>query len=378
MRASSPVRVRDAGARRCSPGSCARRRARLRTRSRAARAALSTARRPRREPQPVADRTAWLVRSWRERRQGATIDVPAGDLPRAVRHRPHRAPARRPAPRISSATADAHRRRSRGRRRRSTASRSAAPAWISGRTTRPFTSPARARSSSTTASTMSCTASTSGRPTARASRATPSSARHGRWSRSIRSRRRRKPAGGELCEVTLEPEPPGQRRPYLELVRARRGGNTIRDTRDGIYFSFVDRTDVRDNDIAGRALRPALHVLGRQPLRGQRLPRQRRRRGAHVLEGHRAAPQPVPRQPEPPLLRRAAADGRRHARSRTTGSSATPWACSSRAATATGCWTTRSIATTSASTSRTAPTATSSPATASPATCIPSRPPAAT
>ena len=35
--------------------------------------------------------------------------------------------------------------------------------------------------------------------------------------------------------------------------------NTIRDTRDGVYFSFVDRTEVRDNDIEG--VRYGLHYM---------------------------------------------------------------------------------------------------------------------
>jgi nitrous oxidase accessory protein len=36
-------------------------------------------------------------------------------------------------------------------------------------------------------------------------------------------------------------------------------GNVIRDTRDGIYFSFVDRSTVRDNDIA--RVRYGLHYM---------------------------------------------------------------------------------------------------------------------
>ena len=35
--------------------------------------------------------------------------------------------------------------------------------------------------------------------------------------------------------------------------------NTIRDTRDGVYFSFVDRSDVRDNDI--ERVRYGLHYM---------------------------------------------------------------------------------------------------------------------
>ena len=37
------------------------------------------------------------------------------------------------------------------------------------------------------------------------------------------------------------------------------GGNVIRDTRDGIYFSFVDGSDVRDNDI--ERVRYGLHYM---------------------------------------------------------------------------------------------------------------------
>src|SRR5205085_3186759 len=36
-------------------------------------------------------------------------------------------------------------------------------------------------------------------------------------------------------------------------------GNRIRRTRDGIYFSFVDRSEVRDNDIEG--VRYGLHYM---------------------------------------------------------------------------------------------------------------------
>src|SRR5690606_35325336 len=57
------------------------------------------------------------------------------------------------------------------------------------------------------------------------------------------------PGAGELCEVPL-----GQDRRGNGIHLWNSSGhiitdNVIRDTRDGIYFSFVDRTLVRDNDI---------------------------------------------------------------------------------------------------------------------------------
>lgn len=67
------------------------------------------------------------------------------------------------------------------------------------------------------------------------------------------------PGAGELCEIDLNQN----RRGNGVHVWNSRGhviaGNTIRHTRDGIYFSFVDGSAVRDNDIAG--VRYGLHYM---------------------------------------------------------------------------------------------------------------------
>ena len=120
---------------------------------------------------------------------GATIEVPAGRLSRALHHRPCRAAAcrRRRAPRRR--WPDAHRRDSRRRRR---------PRRLRDQRLRPRPRPGpcgRARHRRPRRRRQqphprrACTASTSGRPTARASKATPSSARGPSSRRSIRSRR---------------------------------------------------------------------------------------------------------------------------------------------------------------------------------------------
>ena len=109
-----------------------------------------------------------------------------------------------------------------------------------------------------------------------------------------------------------EPEPARQRHPYLELVRACPGAqhrSATRATASTSRSSIAARCTTTDR---GRPLRLALHVLGRQPFRGQRLPRQRGRCGAHELQGHRPAPQPLSLQPGPPFVRNPVADGRTH------------------------------------------------------------------
>ncbi len=67
------------------------------------------------------------------------------------------------------------------------------------------------------------------------------------------------PGGGEVCEVQL-----GQNRRGNGIHIWNSAGhliihNVIRDTRDGIYFSFVDNSDVRDNDISH--VRYGLHYM---------------------------------------------------------------------------------------------------------------------
>lgn len=67
------------------------------------------------------------------------------------------------------------------------------------------------------------------------------------------------PGAGELCEVDLNQNRRGNGIHVWNSSGHVIAGNTIRHTRDGIYFSFVDRTAVRDNDIAG--VRYGLHYM---------------------------------------------------------------------------------------------------------------------
>ena len=68
-----------------------------------------------------------------------------------------------------------------------------------------------------------------------------------------------KPSEGELCEVTLNQNRRGNGIHIWNSSGHVVARNTIRDTRDGVYFSFVDRSDVRDNDIEG--VRYGLHYM---------------------------------------------------------------------------------------------------------------------
>jgi nitrous oxidase accessory protein len=70
---------------------------------------------------------------------------------------------------------------------------------------------------------------------------------------------RAKPAEGELCEVDLDQNRRGNGIHVWNANGHLIAGNTIRHARDGIYFSFVDRTMVRGNDIAG--VRYGLHYM---------------------------------------------------------------------------------------------------------------------
>ena len=66
-------------------------------------------------------------------------------------------------------------------------------------------------------------------------------------------------SGGELCEVPLAQDRRGNGIHAWNSVGLVIAGNVIRDTRDGIYFSFVDQSEGRDNDIAG--VRYGLHYM---------------------------------------------------------------------------------------------------------------------
>ncbi len=68
-----------------------------------------------------------------------------------------------------------------------------------------------------------------------------------------------RPGEGELCEVSLNQNRRGNGIHIWNSSRHVVARNTIRHTRDGVYFSFVDRSDVRDNDIAG--VRYGLHYM---------------------------------------------------------------------------------------------------------------------
>ena len=67
------------------------------------------------------------------------------------------------------------------------------------------------------------------------------------------------PSEGELCEVTLNQNRRGNGIHIWNSARHLVTRNTIRNTRDGVYFSFVDRSEVRDNDIA--FVRYGLHYM---------------------------------------------------------------------------------------------------------------------
>ena len=68
-----------------------------------------------------------------------------------------------------------------------------------------------------------------------------------------------KPGEGELCEVGLNQNRRGNGIHIWNSVGTVIVRNTIRHTRDGIYFSFADRSDVRENDIEG--VRYGLHYM---------------------------------------------------------------------------------------------------------------------
>ena len=68
-----------------------------------------------------------------------------------------------------------------------------------------------------------------------------------------------RPGEGELCEVELNQNRRGNGIHIWNSARHVVARNTIRDTRDGVYFSFVDRSDVRDNHVSG--VRYGLHYM---------------------------------------------------------------------------------------------------------------------
>lgn len=67
------------------------------------------------------------------------------------------------------------------------------------------------------------------------------------------------PGESELCTVSLNQNRRGNGVHIWSSSRHLVARNRIRHTRDGVYFSFVDRSDVRDNDIEG--VRYGLHYM---------------------------------------------------------------------------------------------------------------------
>jgi nitrous oxidase accessory protein len=68
-----------------------------------------------------------------------------------------------------------------------------------------------------------------------------------------------KPAESELCEVGLNQNRRGNGIHIWNSSHHLVARNQIRYTRDGVYFSFVNQTDVRDNEIEG--VRYGLHYM---------------------------------------------------------------------------------------------------------------------
>jgi nitrous oxidase accessory protein len=68
-----------------------------------------------------------------------------------------------------------------------------------------------------------------------------------------------KPAEAELCEIDLNQNRRGNGIHIWNSSRHLVARNKIRHTRDGVYFSFVDRSEVRDNEIEG--VRYGLHYM---------------------------------------------------------------------------------------------------------------------
>ncbi|BCS32348.1 NosD protein [Luteitalea sp. TBR-22] len=67
------------------------------------------------------------------------------------------------------------------------------------------------------------------------------------------------PTGGELCDIDLNQNQRGNGVHVWNSRRVQVARNTIRHTRDGVYFSFVDDSDVRGNLVEG--VRYGLHYM---------------------------------------------------------------------------------------------------------------------
>jgi nitrous oxidase accessory protein len=92
------------------------------------------------------------------------------------------------------------------------------------------------------------------------------------------------PGEGELCEVALNQNRRGNGIHIWNSSYQLIAGNRIRATRDGVYFSFVDRSDVRDNDIEG--VRYGLHYMYSDENRFERNIFRNNAAGAAIMSSH--------------------------------------------------------------------------------------------
>ena len=120
-------------------------------------------------------------------------------------------------------------------------------------------SPEPASRFATTGLSNACTASTCDRPTTPGSKGTPSSGAPRPPEIADPLQKGLKPGEGELCVVALNQNRRGNGIHVWNSAGHVIERNSIRDTRDGIYFSFVSRSEVRDNDI--ERVRYGLHYM---------------------------------------------------------------------------------------------------------------------
>ena len=146
-------------------------------------------------------------------------------------------------------------------------------------------------------------------------------------------------AAVERCRDPRHPgKDPGEKGSGIHVWNTdgfRLDGNVIADVRDGFYIQSSSHGFDPRQHRARPALRPPLHVLRRQRLRGQPLRERRRRHRAHVLAGASSSGATVPAQPRLRVGRPAVQGLRRRRSPRTTSSPTTRAASSSRARTAT-------------------------------------------
>jgi nitrous oxidase accessory protein len=93
-----------------------------------------------------------------------------------------------------------------------------------------------------------------------------------------------RPSESELCEVDLNQNRRGNGIHIWNSSQHLVSGNRIRHTRDGVYFSFVDRSDVRDNIIEG--VRYGLHYMYSDDNRFERNVFRDNAAGAALMSSH--------------------------------------------------------------------------------------------